>query len=98
LLPDLLGQIFYAWNKDFVRIIFKTNNLVWKTRRSTVAGHPFISITGATPPRGRGATRQAVAGDRSAQQLPANAQPIFRGLQRKMDVLAGVQLNDCQPR
>ncbi len=38
-----------------------------------------------------------IASDRSALQLPANAQPIVRGLQRQMDVLAGLQFNDRQP-
>src|SRR6267143_5646817 len=39
----------------------------------------------------------AVASDLSALQLPANAQPIVRSLQRQMDVLAGLQFNDRQP-
>src|ERR1700682_4844937 len=38
----------------------------------------------------------AVASDLSALQLPANAQPIVRSLQRQMDVLAGLQFNDRQ--
>src|SRR5260370_1884956 len=39
----------------------------------------------------------AVASDLSALQLPANAQPIIRSLQRQMDVLTGLQFNDGQP-
>src|SRR5882724_10578896 len=39
----------------------------------------------------------AVAGDLSALQQPANAQPIIGSLQRQVNVLAGFQFNDRQP-
>lgn len=39
----------------------------------------------------------SIAGDFSAYQLPANAEPIVRCLQRQMNVLAGFQFNDRQP-
>src|SRR5260370_8002715 len=42
------------------------------------------------------ALKIAIASDLPALQLPANTQPIIRGLQREMDVLAGLQFNDHQ--
>src|SRR6266704_1710226 len=42
------------------------------------------------------ALKITIASDLPALQLPANTQPIIRGLQREMDVLAGLQFNDHQ--
>ncbi len=38
----------------------------------------------------------AIASDLSALQLPANTQPVIRGLKRQVNVLGGLQFNDRQ--